>query len=73
MWEEIDESIAQRDGLAKGVAFEKSIQSRSALKRASVSYLFLRSFLLPFALTLSFWADTGGHRKSCLVSSKSPG
>ncbi|KAJ5457884.1 hypothetical protein N7475_009272 [Penicillium sp. IBT 31633x] len=35
MWEEIDESIAQRDGLAKGVAFEKSIQSRSALKRAS--------------------------------------
>ncbi|KAJ5355638.1 hypothetical protein N7517_010247 [Penicillium concentricum] len=35
MWEEIDESVAKRDGLAKGEAFEKSIQARSALKRAS--------------------------------------
>jgi len=34
MWGEIDTSIARREGLAKGVAFERSVQARSALKRA---------------------------------------
>ncbi|KAJ5386942.1 hypothetical protein N7509_009483 [Penicillium cosmopolitanum] len=39
MWREIDDSIAQRDGIPKGMAFEKSVQARSALKRASLPAL----------------------------------
>ncbi|OAL43334.1 acetoin reductase family protein [Pyrenochaeta sp. DS3sAY3a] len=34
MWQEIDASIAERHGLKHGVAFAKSIEARSALKRA---------------------------------------
>lgn len=37
MWQEIDASIAERHGLKHGVAFAKSIEARSALKRAQVS------------------------------------
>ncbi|KAJ5951662.1 uncharacterized protein N7479_010075 [Penicillium vulpinum] len=35
MWEAVDECLAKRDSLAKGEAFEKSVQARSAFKRAS--------------------------------------
>ncbi|KAL3484696.1 hypothetical protein BJX62DRAFT_243700 [Aspergillus germanicus] len=35
MWEKIDASVADREGLAQGTVFQKSIQARSALKRAS--------------------------------------
>ncbi|KFY79254.1 hypothetical protein V499_01731 [Pseudogymnoascus sp. VKM F-103] len=34
MWDAIDASVAARTGLAKGEAFERSIQSRSAMKKA---------------------------------------
>ncbi|OBT81243.1 hypothetical protein VE02_09696 [Pseudogymnoascus sp. 03VT05] len=34
MWDAIDASVAARTGLAKGEAFERSIQSRSAIKKA---------------------------------------
>jgi len=34
MWQEIDRSLAERHGLERGVAFERSIEARSALKRA---------------------------------------
>jgi hypothetical protein len=40
MWEKIDASVADREGLAQGTVFQKSIQARSALKRASVSGTF---------------------------------
>ncbi|KAL2831013.1 hypothetical protein BJY01DRAFT_254432 [Aspergillus pseudoustus] len=35
MWGKIDASVAERDGVAQGTVFQKSIQARSALKRAS--------------------------------------
>ncbi|KAF9894004.1 hypothetical protein FE257_008975 [Aspergillus nanangensis] len=35
MWDQIDASISQRNGLERGVAFENSIEARSAFKRAS--------------------------------------
>ncbi|KAK5046734.1 hypothetical protein LTR84_007495 [Exophiala bonariae] len=35
MWEVLDEAIGKKQGLAKGVAFEKSVEARSAFKRAS--------------------------------------
>jgi len=34
MWQEIDRSLAERHGLQRGVAFERSVEARSALKRA---------------------------------------
>ncbi|OAL29715.1 hypothetical protein AYO20_09099 [Fonsecaea nubica] len=34
MWKQIDASIAEREGLEPGVAFKRSIESRTALKRA---------------------------------------
>ncbi|KIW87216.1 uncharacterized protein Z519_12119 [Cladophialophora bantiana CBS 173.52] len=37
MWRQIDASIAEREGLEKGVAFQRSVESRAALKRAQVS------------------------------------
>lgn len=36
MWEVLDEAIGKKQGLSKGVAFEKSVEARSAFKRASV-------------------------------------
>ena len=34
MWQEIDASLATRHNLEKGVAFQRSIEARAALKRA---------------------------------------
>jgi len=34
MWQEIDARLAERNGLEKGVAFQQSIEARTALKRA---------------------------------------
>ncbi|OQU96348.1 hypothetical protein CLAIMM_02443 [Cladophialophora immunda] len=34
MWKQIDADIAAREGLEKGVAFKRSVESRAALKRA---------------------------------------
>ncbi|KIV97956.1 hypothetical protein PV10_01651 [Exophiala mesophila] len=35
MWEVLDEAIGKKQGLAKGEAFDKSVETRSAFKRAS--------------------------------------
>jgi meso-butanediol dehydrogenase/(S,S)-butanediol dehydrogenase/diacetyl reductase len=42
MWEVLDEAIGKKQGLAKGAAFEKSVEARSAFKRASVRLVCLR-------------------------------
>ncbi len=38
MWEVLDEAFGKKAGLAKGEAFEKSVEARSEFKRASVGH-----------------------------------
>lgn len=38
MWDEIDARVAEREGLAKGEAFQRSVKARSAFGRAGVGH-----------------------------------